>query len=135
MAKRPRVLDSWAMLAFFENEPSAEQVEKIIVDAHASGTPLLMSVVNVGELWYNTARAHSPADADRVINELRALKVEFVDATWDLTKQAALFKTKGKIAYADCFAAALAKDRRAELLTGDPEFKQIESSEVKILWV
>lgn len=134
MAKRPRVLDSWAMMAFFENEPSAEQVEKIIIDAHANDAPLLMSVINVGELWYNIARAHSTADADRIINELRALKIEFVDANWGLTKLAAVFKVKGKIAYADCFAAALAKDRKAELVTGDSELKQVES-EVKILWV
>jgi predicted nucleic acid-binding protein len=134
MAKKPRVLDSWAMMAFFENEPAAEQVEQIIVEAHETGTALMMSVVNVGELWYSIARAHSPADADKIINELRTLKIEFVDATWELTKQAAVFKTKGKIAYADCFAAALAKDRKAELVTGDPEFKQVDG-EVKILWV
>jgi uncharacterized protein len=134
VAKKPRVLDSWAMMAFFENEPSADQVEKILIDAHATETPLLMSVVNVGELWYSITRAHSQADADKIVNELRALKVEFVDATWELTKQAAQFKAKGKIAYADCFAAALAKERKAELVTGDPEFKQVEG-EVKILWV
>jgi len=121
-------------MAFFENEPSAERVEKIVIDAHATGTSLLMSVVNIGELWYNTARAHSPDDADKVIRELRALKVEFVEANWELARQAALFKVKGKMAYADCFAAALAKDRKAELVTGDKELKQVEG-EVRIVWV
>ncbi len=37
-------------------------------------------------------------------------------------RQAALFKAAGKIAYADRFAAALAKTHRAELITGDKEF-------------
>ena len=36
--------------------------------------------------------------------------------------------------YADYFAAALAKLRKAELVTGDKEFKQVEG-EVKILWI
>jgi predicted nucleic acid-binding protein len=36
--------------------------------------------------------------------------------------------------YADCFAAALAKLRKAELVTGDKEFRQIED-EVKIQWL
>ena len=134
MAKRPRVLDSWAMMAFFENEASGAQVETIIVDAHATGTQLMMSVANVGELWYNIARAHSPDTADKVIRELRALKVEFVEADWEITKQAAVFKTRGKIAYADCFAAAVAKLHKGELVTGDNELKQVEG-EVKILWV
>ena len=134
MPKKSIVLDSWAMMAFFENEPAAEQVEKIIIEAHQNGVPLMMSVVNVGELWYNTVRGHSHLEADRVIQELGNLGIEIVEADWEITRQAAIFKTKGKLAYADCFAAALAKLRKAEVVTGDPEFKQLEG-EVKILWV
>jgi ribonuclease VapC len=134
MAKKPRVLDSWAMLAFFQNEPSADQVEKIINEAHAAGADLMMSVVNVGELWYNIARTHSAKQADSIIAELRTLKIAFIDADWELTQQAAAFKAKGKIAYADCFAAAVARKFKAELVTGDPELKQVEG-EIKILWV
>ena len=134
MAKKPRVLDSWAMLAFFQNEPSADQVEKIITEAHTTGTDLLMSVVNVGELWYNITRTHSTKHADAIITELKTLKIAFIDADWELTQQAAQFKAKGRIAYADCFAAAVAKKFKADLVTGDPEFKQVEG-EVKIMWV
>ncbi len=134
MAKKPRVLDSWAMLAFFQNEPAADQVEKIINEAHASGADLMMSVVNVGELWYTVARTHSAKQADIIIAELRTLKIDFIDADWELTQQAAAFKVKGKIAYADCFAAAVAKKFKADLVTGDPELKQVEG-EVKVLWV
>lgn len=134
MAKKPRVLDSWAMLAFFQNEPAADQVEKIINEAHAAGADLMMSVVNVGELWYNVARTHSPKQADSIIAELRTLKIDFIDADWELTQQAAAFKAKGKIAYADCFAAAVARKFKADLVTGDPELKQVEG-EVKVLWV
>ena len=134
MARKNIVLDSWAMMAFFENEPAAEQVEKIIVEAHQNGVPLMMSVVNVGELWYNTVRGHSQADAERVVQELDNLGIAVVEANWEITKQAAIFKTKGRLAFADCFAAALAKLRKAEIVTGDPEFKQIEE-QVKVLWV
>jgi ribonuclease VapC len=134
MAKKPRVLDSWAMLAFFQNEPAADQVEKIINEAHAAGADLMMSVVNVGELWYNIARTHSAKQADSIIAELRTLKIAFIDADWELTQQAAAFKAKGKIAYADCFAAAVARKFKADLVTGDPELKQVVG-EVKVLWL
>lgn len=134
MARKPRVLDSWAMLAFFENEPAANHVEQVILDAHQADTPLLMSVVNVGELWYATARGHSTAEAEKALHALTALRITVVDADWEITRQAAAFKVRGKIAYADCFAAALAKLRKAELVTGDREFKLLEE-EVKILWV
>jgi predicted nucleic acid-binding protein len=57
-----------------------------------------------------------------------------VDADWQLTRQAAAFKVNGNISYGDCFAAALAKNRKAELITGDKEFKALES-EIKIYWL
>jgi predicted nucleic acid-binding protein len=53
---------------------------------------------------------------------------------WELTRQAALYKTKGNISYADCYTAALAKLRKGEVVTGDKEFK-ILAGEVKISWL
>jgi predicted nucleic acid-binding protein len=47
---------------------------------------------------------------------------------------AAILKAHKKMSYADCFAAALAKLKKAELVTGDKEFKEVEK-EVKILWI
>ena len=134
MAKRIRVLDSWAVVAYFEAQPGGEQVREMLVEMHESSGQLLMCVVNVGEVWYSLARGHSPAIADEKTLELAQLGVEFVDADWELTKQAAVFKMKGNIAYADCFAAALAKGHKAELVTGDPEFRQVEN-EIRIFWL
>ncbi len=51
-----KVLDSWALIAFFEDEPAAEAVEKILEQATAEKHKLLMSVVNWGEVYYNTMR-------------------------------------------------------------------------------
>jgi len=52
----------------------------------------------------------------------------------ELARRAARFKSRNRMSYADCFAAALAKTRRAELVTGDPEFKQVEG-EIRIHWL
>ena len=57
-----------------------------------------------------------------------------MDVDAELTKQAALFKAKRKMSYADCFGAALAKLNGAEFITGDLEFKQVEN-EIKIHWL
>jgi predicted nucleic acid-binding protein len=46
-----------------------------------------------------------------------------------------LFKATKKMSYADCFAAALAKINNAELVTGDREFKIVESELKKICWL
>lgn len=136
MARKPKVvvLDSWTTIAYLEDEASAERVADIIADAHEEGIPLLMSVVNAGEVWYIVARQSSAADADASIKQLRDLGIEFVDADWNLAKDAGYFKSKNKMSFADCFAAALAKQRKAHLATGDPEFKQVEN-EIAINWL
>jgi ribonuclease VapC len=85
-------------------------------------------------VWYILAREASIADADQSVAELRGLGIEFVGADWKLTREAAGFKAKHKMSYADCFAAALAKEQKADLVTGDREFKQVEG-EVKVQWV
>lgn len=131
-----KVLDSWALIAFLEDEPAAEQVEKLLTQAAAEKHKLLLSVVNWGEIYYNTMREVSREAAERTTREIAALPIDIVGVSDDLhlAKQAAIYKATHKMAYADCFAAALAKTKNAELLTGDPEFKALEK-EIKINWL
>lgn len=120
------VLDSWAILAYLEDEPAGVKVADLIADARESGDPLLLTVVNAGEVWYILGRAASEAEAERSITELKELGIEFVEVDWKLAHEAAAFKSKHRMSFADCFAAALAKERKATLVTGDPEFNQLE---------
>lgn len=129
-----KVLDSYALMAFFEDEPGADLVRGLIHKAVESDTNLLMSVVNLGEVWYSIARTNSPETADQYIHEIKGLGIEIIDVDWVLTRQAAAFKANGNISYGDCFAAALAKSRKADLVTGDKEFKPLEG-EIKIAWL
>lgn len=128
------VLDSWAIVAYFEDEPAAEKIANMIADARDQHDRLLMSVVNIGEVWYAMARRHSERDADEAIRELRSIGIEFIDADWPITKIAASYKVRGGISYADCHAAAIAKHYNATLLTGDDEFKQLKD-EITIEWL
>ncbi len=134
--RKPKVivLDSWAIMAYLEGEPAAERVADLISDAHDDAVPLLMSVVNAGEIWYIIARRINPAEADRAIRMIREIGIDFVEADWPLSKIAASFKVKGNISFADCFAAAVAKHNKATLLTGDHEFEQLKD-EISIVWL
>lgn len=136
MARKPKafVLDSWAVLAYLGDEAASQEAAELIASAHESRTPMYMSSINAGEVWYIVAREISDADADRAISDLVRLGIELVDADWALTRIAATFKAKHQMSYADCFAAALAKERRCDLVTGDREFKQIET-EVNVRWL
>ena len=107
---------------------------EVFRSARDSDQPLLLSVVNWGEVYYITLREAGLEQADEVAERISALPIEIVPADLKLTKEAAVLKSLGKIAYADCFAAALAKITKSQLVTGDPEFKQVENT-VKILWL
>jgi predicted nucleic acid-binding protein len=128
------VFDSWALPAFLEDKPAARSVEKLIDQTRDADTALMVTTVNLGEVWYSMARARSAADADLAVEQIGRLEFEFVPADWELSFNAALLKSKGKVAYADCFAAVLAKLRKAAVVTGDLEFKQFEG-QVKIHWL
>ena len=131
-----KVLDSWALIAFFEDEPAAEQVESLLAQATAEKHKLLLSVVNWGEIYYNTMRQVSQEAAEQQTRAIATLPIDIIGVGDDLTlaRQAAIYKATHKMSYADCFAAALAKLKNSELVSGDPEFKALEK-EIKINWL
>jgi ribonuclease VapC len=128
------VLDSWSVLALLQDEPQAEKIEDLIADAQEQGEDVLMCVVNAGEVWYILARQVSRAEADASVDELRHMGIQLVDVNWELTRVAAGFKVRGGLSYADAFAAALAKQQKCELATGDREFRVVED-EIKVRWL
>ena len=132
------VLDAHALMVLFNDEPGAEEVEKILLKAEKGNPRLLMSVVNWGEIYYSIMRGASQEIADSKSHEIAGMPLELVpvDASdLELVREAAIFKATKKMSYADCFAAALAKTRNAELVTGDPEFKLVENELKKIRWL
>lgn len=134
MAPLKIILDSWAVLAFLEDEPAAERVEQVFIEAANEGTQLLMTTVNMGEVWYNVARSRSAQEADQAVQRLFSIGINLVPADWELSYSAAQFKSQKRIPYADCFVASLAKIEGGLVLTGDPDFKVLED-QVEIEWL
>jgi predicted nucleic acid-binding protein len=136
MPNKPKsfVLDTWAVIAYLEDEPSGQRIADLLATAQEESIPVSMCVINAGEVWYIIAREISEEEADNSIRELRDMRIQFQDVDWELAQEAARFKSKNKMSYADCYAAALSKVRKADLVTGDSEFRAIED-QVKIQWV
>ena len=130
-----KVLDSWALIALFNEEPAADDVEKLLHAATSGRHTLLMHAINWGEIYYTTMRRGGESAAKSVAADIGQMPIEIVElANFDLVRQAAIFKATKKLSYADCFAAALAKLRRCELVTGDREFKGLET-EIRVGWL
>jgi ribonuclease VapC len=128
------VLDSFALIAFFEDEPGADKAAGILKDINRKKAHGFMSIINWGEIYYNTMREDGIEAAEKVIEQLNRHSIQLVDADRDLTYKAAKLKAIYHIAYADCFAAALSSKLKAPVVTGDPEFEKL-SKEVTIYWI
>lgn len=129
-----KILDAFAIMAFFHDEPGAQLVEDLILQAQDGTVELAMCVVNLGEVYYSISRASSPGEAEDYVQRIQSMPIEIVDANWELTRLAAQFKTSGNISYADCYAAALAEIRKGQVVTGDTEFRALEAA-IKIIWL
>jgi predicted nucleic acid-binding protein len=127
------VLDASALMTFFENRPGAGKVETLLQQAVAGKLRLFMSVVNWGEVYYSTQRAHGPGVARKIIEDIAQLPIELVEADLGLTRTAAELRADRKLPYTDCFAAALAAHRKASLATSDQDFATVEKN-LDILW-
>jgi len=128
------VLDASALMAFFEDRPGAEKVEELLAKAAESKRPLLISVVNWGEVYYSVWRAHGEKVAGEKLREIAQLPIDVVNVDMELAKLSATLKAERKLPYADCFAAALARARKAVLVTSDRDFESIADS-IKSVWV
>jgi ribonuclease VapC len=131
--KTGRVFDSWSILAYAQDEPAADQVENLLVESSRLQNGWISSM-NLAEVWYTLARRRSRDLADQQLVTLAQIGLERIDVDWPTVLQAADFKSRHQVCYADAFAAALAKQRNAELVTGDPEFRTL-ASEIDIHWV
>jgi predicted nucleic acid-binding protein len=134
MPAAPVVLDSHALVAYFRDEPGAETVESLLSLAAAAERNLHMTEVNYAEVKYTLIRKDGPDAWLACARLLAGLPVEFHPADRRLSDLAAGFKARFKMSLADAFAVALAKEKKAELVTGDPEFKPLET-EVRIRWL
>lgn len=105
------------------------------LEASSQGkSELLMTIINWGEVCYIIQREYGRAKVEEVKELLYTFPIEFIDINRELTEIASAIKAKKRMAYANCFSAALAKCYNAPLLTGDKEFHSVEK-DIKIIWL
>jgi predicted nucleic acid-binding protein len=123
------VLDANALVSFFENRPaSALRVRHLLEQASRSELPVFLSAVNWGEFFYIAWRLHGETRAREAAAKLQQLPIVVIAADFDRATRAAALKQKHNLGYADAFAAELAIERHAHLVTADPEFTKLGST-------
>lgn len=131
---KPVVLDASALLAMLFGEPGMEEMRTLFHKAANADKPLLIAAVNWAEVLNRVTRRQGEAgrEAAGILASSGAIEIVAVDA--NLAEAAAAYKAADRLGLADAFAAALARSRKAELVTADIEFKSVEK-EIKILWL
>jgi ribonuclease VapC len=126
--KEAFILDSYALLAYFQAEEGGLVIRDILKKAQSGETSVLLSVINLGEIYYIVSRKLGRETARAVIEDISGLPVDLIDAGKDRALAAAEVKAQYPLSYADAFAVAAALEFNASIVTGDPEFKTVESN-------
>lgn len=124
MPESTKVVDSWAMVAWVQDEPAAPLVENFLQEADSGNIELLMSWLNVAETFYILAKRKSPKLAEEFLARLPSLPVRIVLPDEDGIMRAARIKAAHPVAFGDAFAIALAQAEQASVITGDDEIRQ-----------
>lgn len=128
------ILDSFALLAYLTDEPSATRIEMLIEDAKKEKCRLLLPLINLGEILYITERRAGVTKAQDTLALLRQLPVEILPADEQSVFSAAHIKANYALSYADAFVVAAVQREGAIVLTGDPEFQAVKEL-ITIEWL
>jgi len=131
--KEKFVLDSYALLAFFQGGSEGRRVKEILKKARAKRASVHVSAVNMGEIYYVIARKYGFEKAREIMDDIERLPIVIEEAGLERVLKATAIKEKTSVAYANAFAAALAEEFKAVLITGDAEFNKLKS--IEILWL
>ena len=128
------VLDASALLAMFFGEPGMEKMRELFHKASEADHPVFISAVNWAEVLCRVERKQGKAGYETARRFELTTPLEAVPADRELAEAAALLKNEHGLGLGDAFAAALAKHKKAELVTADAEFRAVEG-DVKVCWL
>lgn len=128
------VLDSYAVVTFLFQEKGHEKVLELFERAAQADQPVLIAAPNWAEVRYIVERKVGAARWNEARHKLLGLPVEVVPADQLLAELAGEMKAVKKMSLANCFAAALARQKKADLYTGDPEFRNV-ATELRVVWL
>jgi predicted nucleic acid-binding protein len=122
------------LLALFENCPGTHKINELLKEAHRGHSRIAMSCVNFGEVYGKILRDHGSNRALWALSAARSLPIELYEADEQRVVGAQDLKTKYSLYYVDSFAAALAIEQKATLVTNDSDFQRLGRT-VPVLWL
>ena len=134
MPKKRYVFDSHAVLKFFQKEKGYEKIVRLLEGIQKTGSLKYINAMNLGEIIYTTKREFGDQKKIEVLANIERLGFTVLPVPNSLIFQAAEYKARYAISFADCLVLASAMEQDAAIVTGDPEFKKVGPL-VEIIWV
>ncbi len=128
------VLDSYALLAFFNNEKGVEIVRELLLGAAKNRLLLYLLNINLGEILYIVERELDINSAQLALTRIKEMPIQILYADLEITLKAAHLKANYPVSYADAFAAALTVLKGSVLVTGDKDFSKLDHL-IQLLWL
>lgn len=127
------VFDSHSLLKLFQQEKGYQKVSGLLENIEMSKKAKFISIINFAEIIYITKKRFGEETKIKAIAAIHDMGFEIIPAKDELVYKAAEIKGTYPMSFGDCFAMATAMEKKAILVTGDPEFRAVEKL-IKIYW-
>jgi predicted nucleic acid-binding protein len=116
-------------------ELGTTRFRQLLSRAQGSEATLLMSSINLGEIYYNCLIEWGEERADALLAEFRKLPLLIIHPREDDALAAARMKGRYRCSYADAFACILALEFSCPVIMGDRDFLKIDQDgTVNVEW-
>jgi len=132
------VLDTCALVAFFNDESGADIVENLLIKAANGYCTVTINKYNLLEAYYGYLRANGEDFAENILSAVENSCIRIFEVlTDDILRHAGKLKVAHKISLADAVALAQATVDNAIFVTSDHhELDSVEKAEaIQFCWI
>jgi len=124
------LLDTKALIAFFNDEDGAENAERILRDMDKSKAEGFVSAITLTEVYYLYLRRSGESVAKKRIEQIKLSNLKIVVIDDEIAIKAGEYKIKA-VPIADALIAASAYSVGAKVVTDDEHFERLDVEVVK----
>lgn len=128
------ILDTYAVIQYFKGEKSGSKVKELFEKAKKDEIEIYMHLSSVIETYYVIYQRDGEVTASNTLVRIKRLPITLVNINDRNIILIGRCKATKEISFADSFVVGCAIEKDATIVTGDPEFKEVEDI-VNILWL
>jgi len=128
------ILDAGSMLAYLNNENGAETIGKILERGGRKEAKVFITAMDLAEIFHIVLKKEGRDKALKTILLIKNLPVECIGLDESLLMLAGEIRVQFPLSLGDALVAAVAKTRKAKVITGDRDFRGMEK-EIECVWI